>query len=77
MIIMWLLFSITFLLGYYLGGKGKIIASELQEKVHDIINEKPKPGVVNRLTEEQLQEKHDPKKRGNLEAFNRFFKKNP
>ena len=75
-----IIFFITivyFCLGYYLGGKGKVITEEVKEKLSDIIKDKPTPGVVRRLTDVELAEKHDPKKKGNLEAFNRFFKNNP
>jgi hypothetical protein len=75
MILDWILFLSTFLAGYYLGGKGKIITEELKEKIESL--QKPKPGVVNHLTEEQIADKKDPIKKGNLEAFNRFFQNNP
>lgn len=73
MIIEWILFILTFLIGYYLGGKGKDITQELQQRISDSIKDKPTPGVVRQLTEEEVAEKHDPKKKGNLEAFNRLF----
>lgn len=76
-VILWILSITTFLIGYYLGGKGKVIADEIQEEIKEKLRDKPKPGVVNKLTDEQLQEKQDPKKKGNLEAFNRFFKEHP
>jgi hypothetical protein len=76
-LILWLLFVLTFGLGYYLGGKGKIIAEEIGEQIKDFTLEKPKPGVVNHLSEIELKEKHDPLKRGNKEAFDRFFRAFP
>lgn len=77
MILLYILFAITFLLGYYLGGKGKEVAVEIEQTISDIMRDKPKPGVVNHLNDEQILEKHDKTKRGNLDAFNRFFKEHP
>lgn len=73
MIIEWIFFMATFLIGFYLGGKGKAMSEEVREKLTEIVKTKPKPGVVQRLTEEQLAEKKSPTKRGNLEAFNEMF----
>jgi hypothetical protein len=63
----------TFLIGFYLGGKGKAMSEEVREKLTEIIKERPRP-VVNKLTPEQLEEKKSPTKRGNLEAFNQMFR---
>lgn len=73
MITTWILFVLTFCLGYYLGGKGKVITEEVKEKLESIIKDKPRPGVVRQLTPEEIEDKHDPKKQGNLEAFNKLM----
>lgn len=77
MILWWILFILTFSLGYYLGGKGRIIAEETKEQITKLMKDKPQPGVVNSLTPQQIEEKHDPIKKGNLESFNRLFREHP
>lgn len=76
-IITWCLAVLTFGIGYYLGGRGKEIAEETAKRIKEFTIEKPTPGVVNHLTEEQIREKNDPLKRGNKEAFDRFFRAFP
>lgn len=79
MITTWFLFVVTFCLGYWLGGKGKVIAQEVQETISSILSkeDKPVPGVVRPLTPEEIKDKHDPLKQGNKKAFDRFFKNFP
>ncbi len=77
MIEAFILFTLTFSLGYYLGGKGKAISEEVKESLSNLIKDKPRPGVVNKLTEEQMEEKHNPVKAGNKASFDRFFRDNP
>lgn len=71
-IVIWFITITTFICGYVMGSRSHTITQEVQKKIVDIIGDKPTPGVVNHLTEEQIAEKHDPKKRGNLEAFNKL-----
>lgn len=69
---------IPLLIGFYIGASGMKIDKEIKDKVEKMYRkEKPKPGVVKKLTEEQLEEKRNPAKRGNLESFNRFFREHP
>ena len=74
-IIIWLITILSFSFGLYLGAfwRGQNIAKEIKQKLGDTFQEKPKPGVVQHLTEEEIDEKHNPLKKGNLEAFNSLF----
>lgn len=78
-IIDWALFGITFLTGYYLGGRGQAVVEDIKKQIKTIkaAREKPKPGVVNKLTPEQIEEKRNPALKGNKEAFDRLFREYP
>lgn len=79
-LIIWFITIVSFCLGYYLGGDKKISihgVDKMWKSTKDKFKDRPKPGVVNHLTEEQIAEKHDPVKKGNLEAFNRLFREHP
>lgn len=78
----WVLSLFTYLAGYYMGNRHlkKDIhqgVEVLKDTISDILKDKPKPGVVRRLTEEEIEEKHDPTKKGNKESFDRLFKDHP
>ncbi len=79
MIISWILFVLTLLLGYALGRLSVTpeYIEKIQEKIKTLTEDKPKPGVVNPLSEEELAEKKDPQKAGNKAAFDKFFRDNP
>lgn len=63
---------ISIVIGYLLGSrKEKEIIRERIERIK--IKDKPKPGVVNHLTEEEMAIKHDLKKQGELEVFDKFM----
>ena len=66
---------VFFAVGYYVGSRE--VRKEVQEKIEQVSREQVKPGVVRHLTDAEIREKHDPGKRGNLEAFNEFFKNFP
>lgn len=77
------LIIISLLVGYALGRYSR--PEEKMEEYWEIVRkgaksfskDRPKPGVVNQLTEEQIAEKHDPIKKGNKEAFDRLFQLHP
>ena len=73
MITIWVLSLLTFLLGYYIGSRGKQIGDKIEKEIAEKFKDKPKPGVVRSLTPEELDDKYDPVKKGNLEAFDRMF----
>jgi len=70
-----LIFIITFLIGYFIGSRET--KREIKNQAEWIIKNKPEPGVVRHLTDEEIAAKKNPILRGNLEAFNEFFKKFP
>lgn len=73
-----ILVIISSLIGYALGRYNRP-----EEKIARLLDElpkkkgRPKPGVVNALTEEEIRDKHDPIKKGDREAFDRLFREHP
>lgn len=71
---------ISLLIGYYLGSKET--RQQINTRITDTVDallpdNKPKPGVVNHLTPDEVKAKHDPRIKGNKEAFDEFFKRFP
>lgn len=75
-----ILILISVVLGYILRGSKKeneVIVQGVTKEARAIIKGMPQPGVVRQLSDEEIREKHDPQKQGNLAAFNAFFKAFP
>ncbi len=70
-----IVWTIILAVGYFIGSRET--KRDVQEKIDELTTPQIPTGVVQRLSEEQMAEKHNKDKRGNLEAFNEFFKKFP
>ena len=77
--IIWLITIASFLLGVLFGRfqrpENEVwgVFKDASKRIQEVKFDKPKPGVVQHLTPEEIEEKHDPTKKGNLEAFNSLF----
>ena len=72
-------FIIVLLIGYVLGRynkpeeKVKEIVDKMGKTIENTFKDKPTPGVVKRLTPEEIAEKHDPNMQAAKENFDRLF----
>jgi len=64
-------FILVFSIGYYVGRGQRV--EEIRKKVEKEMAAKPTPGVVRHLTDAEILEKHDPKKRAALEVFDEMM----
>lgn len=70
---------IGYILGRYNKPEEEVVryVNKMMDIFDDRMKEKPKPGVVRHLTDEELAEKKNPAMKGNKESFDRFFANNP